>query len=44
MVEYRSARISDIFREEILEIKLGWRSMSTTLKKEQQPQNMQDFM
>ena len=43
-IEYRSARRSDIFREEILEIKLGWRPMSTTLKKEQQPQNMQDFM
>ncbi|MFB9760434.1 hypothetical protein [Ectobacillus funiculus] len=43
-IEYRSARRSDIFREEILEIKLGWRPMSTTLKKEQHPQNMQDFM
>ena len=43
-IEYRSARRSDIFREEILEIKLGWRPMSTTLKKEQQSQNMQDFM
>ncbi|MFP3126261.1 hypothetical protein OH784_26870 [Ectobacillus funiculus] len=43
-IEYRSARRSDIFREEILEIKLGWCLMSITLKKEQHSQNMQDFM
>ena len=36
-IEYRSARRSDIFREEILEIKSGWRPMSINLKKEQHP-------